>query len=167
MGEYEPIENIKKSVVGSKLKWVLRYNFDRTDTEIPSGADDILIWEEFWGESYVSMNNLSHDKTHRSFHKRELVANIDTDGTITTDISPVPTLSDFIKIYLLKDSLVCFKEFIQVENEYTKNGEYLASYPSTAGEGWYRYNWTLEFDDNKYSDIENHLKNNNLQYKVI
>jgi hypothetical protein len=169
MGEYEPIENIKKSVVGAKLKWVLRYNFDRTDTKTPSGADDIKTWEEFWGDDYVSMNNLSYDKNHRSelCFARELVASIDTNGTITTDISPVPTLSDFFKIYLLKDCLVCFKEFDSVENEYTKNGEFLKSYPATAGEGYYRYNWTLEFDESKYTDIENYLKDNNLQYKVI
>jgi len=166
MGEYEPIENIKKSIMGSKLKWVLRYNFDRTDTKTPSGADDIKTWEDFWGEDYVSMNNLLYDKNHRIF-PRELVASIDINGTITTDISPVPTLSDFFKIFLLKDCLVCFKEFDSVENEYTKNGEFLKSYPSTAGEGYYRYNWTLEFDESKYIDIENYLKDNDLQYKVI
>tara|TARA_B100000809_G_scaffold38860_1_gene34017 strand:+ start:3341 stop:4258 length:918 start_codon:yes stop_codon:yes gene_type:complete len=167
MGEQEPIENIKKSVMGAKLKWVLRYNFDRTDTKTPSGAEDILTWENFWGESYVSMNNLSYDKNHRDTSQRELVASIDINGTITTDISPVPTLSDFFKIFLLKDCLVCFKEFDSVENEYTKNGEFLKSYPSTAGEGYYRYNWTLEFDASKYTDMENHLNTNNLQYRVI
>ena len=167
MGEYEPIENINKSIMGAKLKWVLRYNFDRTDTKIPSGAEDIKIWEEFWGESYVSMNNLSHDKTHRSFFPRELVADIDTNGTVTTDILPVPRLGYFSKIFLLKDCLVCFNESIKKENEYTKNGEFLKSYPSTAGEGWYRYNWTLEFNEDKYSDIENYLKDNSLEYRVI
>ena len=50
---------------------------------------------------------------------------------------------------------------------YTKNGEFLKSYPSTAGEGYYRYNWTLEFDASKYTDMENHLNTNNLQYRVI
>ena len=166
MGEIEPIENIKKSVMGAKLKWVLRYNFDRTDTKTPSGADDIKMWEDFWGDDYVSLNNLSYDKNHRIF-PRELVASININGTVTTDISPVPVLSDFVKIFLLKDCLVCFKEFDSVENEYIKNGEYLPSYPSTSGEGFLRYNWTLEFDASKYTDIENYLKDNNLQYKVI
>jgi hypothetical protein len=180
MGEQEPIEHVKKSTIGAKLEWVLRYNFDRTDTKTPSGADDIKTWEDFWGESYVSMNNLSYNKNHRVF-PRELVASIDTDGTITTDIEPVPALSEFVKIFLLKDCLCCFKEFERKieegtesmqyvfgkENEYSKNGEYLPSYPATAGAGYFRYNWTLEFDQNKYTDIENYLKDNNLQYKVI
>ncbi len=166
MGEQEPIENIKKSTIGAKLNWVLRYNFDRTDTKTPSGADDIKTWEDFWGESYVNMKNLSYDKNHRIF-PRELVASVDIDGTITTDITPTPSLSDFVKIYLLKDCLCCFKEFVGKENEYSKNGEYLPSYPATAGAGYFRYNWTLEFDPAKYSEMENHLNDNNLQYKVI
>ena len=77
--------------------------------------------------------------------------------------------------------MCCFKEFERKieegtesmqhvfgkENEYSKNGEHLPSYPATAGAGYFRYNWTLEFDESKYTDIENYLKDNNLQYKVI
>ena len=64
MGNYQPIENIEKSSYNSKMKWVLRYNFNRTDGKTPSGDDYRLIWEDFWGETYdAQMVKLSKESS--------------------------------------------------------------------------------------------------------
>jgi hypothetical protein len=171
--ELEELSIIEKSVLtekGSTLVGVLRYNFNRTDSYTPAGAEDIAIWEDFWNESYTNLNALSYNQDHSLIAKRELLADIDiVDNivSINTDISPVPVLEDFFEIWLLDDCLCCFKDFIPKENEYIKNLKSLPAFVMCGGVGYGRYNWTLRFNASKYNTVKNYLELNNISYKKI
>ena len=171
--ELEPISNIVDSPLtetGTTLVGVLRYNFNRLDSQTPSGVKDIEIWEDFWDEEYVDLNTFSYNQDHGHTAARELIADIDiTDNivSIDTDISPIPTLQDFSEIWLLNDCLVCFKDHIAKEKEYTKNSKFLKSFRTCAGVGYLRYNWTLRFDKLKYDTIKNYLESESISYEFI
>lgn len=96
---------------------------------------------------------------------------VDNDFVFTSDIEPVPSLSEFSEIHLQPSELICtFDPSIQGYERktyyHTANNATLLSLVSCAGQWAEDYIWYFDFDEAIYTDVKTLLEAKSINYTL-